>query len=109
MGQRYHHPNYRGWQQRNRQSRKRTNFAWEVITASAIVGAASFIAAPSIEHYWWYYQAPPAEIAARESSVYYAGCDQARAAGAAPIERGEPGYREGMDGDNDGTACESYP
>lgn len=45
---------------------------------------------------------------ATESSVYYSGCDAARAAGAAPIYRGQPGYREGMDGDNDGIACEPY-
>lgn len=35
------------------------------------------------------------------------GCDDARAAGTAPIYRGEPGYRSGMDGDDDGVACES--
>ena len=38
----------------------------------------------------------------------WAGCDQARAAGTAPIYDGEPGYREGMDGDGDGIACEPY-
>jgi Excalibur calcium-binding domain len=44
----------------------------------------------------------------REQSVYYAGCRDARAAGAAPLYRGDPGYRSGMDGDNDGIACEPY-
>ncbi|HEX2813610.1 MAG TPA: excalibur calcium-binding domain-containing protein [Sphingopyxis sp.] len=39
---------------------------------------------------------------------YWRGCDDARAAGTAPIYRGEPGYREGMDGDSDGIACEPY-
>lgn len=39
---------------------------------------------------------------------YWPGCDAARAAGTAPIYSGEPGYREGMDGDNDGIACEPY-
>lgn len=38
--------------------------------------------------------------------VYYANCTAARAAGAAPIYRGEPGYRSGLDRDNDGVACE---
>ncbi|WP_420098084.1 GmrSD restriction endonuclease domain-containing protein [Corynebacterium sp.] len=38
--------------------------------------------------------------------VYYANCAAARAAGAAPILRGQPGYRAQMDGDNDGVACE---
>lgn len=38
----------------------------------------------------------------------WSGCNQARAAGTAPIYRGEPGYREEMDGDGDGEACEPY-
>jgi endonuclease YncB( thermonuclease family) len=38
-------------------------------------------------------------------SVYYANCDAARAAGAAPLHRGEPGYRAALDGDHDGVAC----
>lgn len=40
--------------------------------------------------------------------AYYSGCDDARAAGAAPLYRGEPGYRPEMDGDSDGIACELY-
>jgi len=44
--------------------------------------------------------------AAREASIHYAGCDQPRATGVAPIYAGEPGYRSGMDGDGDGIACE---
>ncbi|WP_404370803.1 excalibur calcium-binding domain-containing protein [Sphingomonas sp. MMS24-J45] len=36
----------------------------------------------------------------------WGGCNAARAAGTAPIYRGEPGYRADMDGDNDGIACE---
>jgi hypothetical protein len=39
---------------------------------------------------------------------YWRGCDEARAAGTAPIYSGEPGYREKMDGDGDGIACEPY-
>ena len=33
-------------------------------------------------------------------------CAAARAAGAAPLHRGQPGWSDGMDGDGDGTACE---
>ncbi|MFB9392764.1 excalibur calcium-binding domain-containing protein [Streptomyces coeruleoprunus] len=40
-------------------------------------------------------------------SAYYANCSAARAAGAAPLHRGEPGYRSGLDRDNDGVACDS--
>jgi len=43
-----------------------------------------------------------------ENSVFYSGCDEARTAGAAPIHQGMPGYREGMDGDGDGIACEPH-
>ncbi len=42
------------------------------------------------------------------SGVYYSGCNAVRAAGAAPLHRGEPGYRPEMDGDNDGIACEPH-
>ena len=38
--------------------------------------------------------------------AYYANCTEARNAGAAPLRRGETGYRSGLDRDNDGIACE---
>ena len=41
-------------------------------------------------------------------AIYYPGCNAARAAGVAPIYRGQPGYREEMDGDGDGIACEPH-
>lgn len=44
------------------------------------------------------------EVAA--PSVYYARCADARAAGAAPIHEGEPGYAAHLDRDGDGVACE---
>lgn len=39
---------------------------------------------------------------------YWGGCNDAQAAGTAPIYRGEPGYRPEMDGDDDGIACEPH-
>lgn len=39
-------------------------------------------------------------------SVYYPNCTAARAAGAAPLYIGEPGYRSALDRDKDGVACE---
>ena len=48
----------------------------------------------------------PAQQAPAQSSVYYKNCDAVRAAGAAPLHRGEPGYRPGLDSDGDGVACE---
>jgi hypothetical protein len=45
-------------------------------------------------------------VRAVEQSVYYSGCTEVRAAGKDPLYAGQPGYREGMDGDGDGIACE---
>jgi hypothetical protein len=41
------------------------------------------------------------------TDVYYANCDAVRAAGAAPIHAGEPGYSRKLDRDGDGIACEN--
>lgn len=49
---------------------------------------------------------PPTAGSPRPTSVYYRNCAEARAAGAAPIYRGQPGYRPGLDRDGDGVACE---
>ncbi|MGZ4573213.1 MAG: excalibur calcium-binding domain-containing protein, partial [Blastococcus sp.] len=38
--------------------------------------------------------------------VVYANCAAARAAGVAPLHRGEPGYSSKLDRDGDGIACE---
>ncbi|WP_412541241.1 excalibur calcium-binding domain-containing protein [Longispora sp. K20-0274] len=40
------------------------------------------------------------------TAVYYANCDAVRAAGKAPLYRGQPGYRDALDRDKDGIACE---
>jgi len=39
-------------------------------------------------------------------STYYANCAAVRAAGAAPIRAGQPGYSRKLDRDGDGVACE---
>jgi hypothetical protein len=39
-------------------------------------------------------------------SAPYADCAAARAAGATPLHRGDPGWSDRMDGDGDGVACE---
>ncbi|MFD7018304.1 excalibur calcium-binding domain-containing protein [Streptomyces sp. NPDC059161] len=39
-------------------------------------------------------------------SVYYKNCAAARAAGVAPLHRGDPGYDSHLDRDGDGIACE---
>jgi outer membrane biosynthesis protein TonB len=42
-----------------------------------------------------------------DGDVYYENCAAVRAAGAAPIRRGDPGYRRGLDSDGDGQGCGS--
>jgi hypothetical protein len=42
----------------------------------------------------------------RNGSTYFANCSAARAAGAAPVRRGEPGYGRHLDRDGDGVGCE---
>ncbi|QIG55375.1 thermonuclease family protein [Altererythrobacter sp. BO-6] len=51
------------------------------------------------------------EVSPRQSqsgAAYYRNCAAARAAGAAPLRRGSPGYRPQLDADGDGIACEPY-
>lgn len=40
------------------------------------------------------------------TEAYYPNCSAARAAGAAPLMRGDPGYSRRLDRDGDGRACE---
>ena len=48
----------------------------------------------------------PAQPESDSGSVYYRNCKAARDAGAAPLYRGQPGYRPELDRDKDGIACE---
>lgn len=50
---------------------------------------------------------PTTTRAPTTQAVYYANCDAVRAAGAAPLHQGEPGYRKALDRDGDGTACDT--
>jgi hypothetical protein len=51
-------------------------------------------------------QAPDPNLTGGTPSVYYENCDAARAADAAPVYRGDPGYGTHLDRDGDGAACE---
>ena len=46
------------------------------------------------------------ESAPEPQKEFYANCKAAKAAGAAPLYRGDPGYSEDLDRDGDGIACE---
>lgn len=48
-----------------------------------------------------------ARVITTPSTVYYRTCADARAAGAAPLLRGSPGYRSALDKNGDGVACSS--
>lgn len=49
---------------------------------------------------------PRAQVAPQPTGVYFENCDDARARGAAPVLRGQAGYRAGLDRDSDGIGCE---
>ncbi|MDD0859994.1 excalibur calcium-binding domain-containing protein [Arthrobacter alpinus] len=51
-------------------------------------------------------QAPPIQPLVEAPAAHYANCDEAKAAGVAPILQGQPGYRAGLDRDKDGIACD---
>lgn len=52
---------------------------------------------------------PPPPVTRPPSNAVYANCTEAWNAGVAPLHRGEPGYRAGLDSDGDGVACEVRP
>jgi hypothetical protein len=50
----------------------------------------------------------PSPAASSPGCRVFRNCDEARAAGAAPVRRGDPGYGPHLDRDNDGVGCEPY-
>ncbi|WP_159498982.1 excalibur calcium-binding domain-containing protein [Microbacterium sp. 18062] len=50
--------------------------------------------------------AAPEAPAAPPAATYYENCTAARAAGAAPVRLGDPGYARHLDRDGDGVGCE---
>lgn len=51
-------------------------------------------------------QAEQQQAQQQQASTYYPNCTAAKAAGAAPLYRGQPGYSTKLDRDGDGVACE---
>lgn len=49
---------------------------------------------------------PAPKPKSESGSIFYKNCAAARAAGAAPVHRGEPGYASHLDRDGDGTGCD---
>ena len=51
-------------------------------------------------------QRTPGDATTARGGSVFRNCSQARAAGAAPVKRGDPGYGSHLDRDNDGIGCE---
>ncbi|MCW2848215.1 MAG: hypothetical protein JWR90_2189 [Marmoricola sp.] len=50
---------------------------------------------------------PTVAVPEGQGRVWFENCDAARAAGAAPVHRGDPGYDSHLDADGDGSGCDS--
>jgi hypothetical protein len=77
------------------------------ISIGIIVGAGAFIVADHIAPPRA--QSAPLAFASPAPTSSDADCDAARAAGAAPVYRGQRGYGAHLDRDSDGVGCEPYP
>jgi len=94
-------------------------YAWSAMTAPAPrahrAGKPGFMALPAspeerpeaLDKEWTELAGDrPAAPPSAAQAVVYSGCNEVRAAGKAPLNSGDPGYSEDMDGDSDGIACE---
>lgn len=86
----------------------RASFLRTVLILWGAVAAGTWFAMPQLSAFSRAVTTTAEQRAAVERSAYYRNCNAAWAAGAAPIYRGHPGYREELDGDSDGIACEPY-
>ena len=102
----------RGFQRASRRTRRDDLSTWlrkvaggaSLIVLGAGLGGSAFILLDSLQ---------PPERQARVGvfslrGPYYSSCRDAFQDGRANILRGEPGYREELDADGDGKACEPY-
>ena len=110
MGAEY--PNFRharrgAGRQTNPRAQRSGGFVKEALLAGTVMVLA-WNYGPQIGAAWTQASSSSKENLVRERSRYFSGCNAARAAGVAPIYRGQPGYRAEMDGDSDGIACEPF-
>jgi hypothetical protein len=73
---------------------------------AAVAPSTVTVTAPTVPPVTVTVTAAVATAPARPSPVRYADCDAVTRAGAAPLYRGETGYRAALDPDGDGIACE---
>jgi hypothetical protein len=87
-------------------------YRWGLSADAAEVDVLSDIALACGQHQWVVPQlaadapAPSTTVATTAAGEPFPNCSAARAAGAAPVHVGDPGYGEHLDGDGDGVACE---
>jgi hypothetical protein len=79
------------------------NGAAATASPPSAAGRAGFAPSPSPSR-----AVPAGAYAPAGNTPMFRNCDQARAAGAAPVRRGDPGYGPHLDRDNDGVGCEPY-
>jgi hypothetical protein len=84
------------------------NSVGELVLILSLIALAAWKVAPQLRSGSTLASTPRQQVMQVEESAYYPNCAAARSAGVAPISRGQPGYREGLDGDDDGVACEPY-
>lgn len=89
---------------RRHQSRLRTLFLPAAVFAG-VFGGALYTLTPDAAGR----ETLRARLLLRFTDHAYADCAEARANGHEDIDSWEPSYRERMDGDADGVACEPYP
>ena len=80
--------------------------AVSTVTATASVTSTATVTATVTAGQIAEFANPAAPTTTKAASAYYANCSDAKAAGVAPLHRNDPGYRSGLDRDNDGMACE---
>jgi hypothetical protein len=103
------HPrDYKGAKGPQRKRRHNARLGGQVFVFSALVAIAAWNYAPQATRAWKAAAMPWQTLERFEHSAYYPNCAAARAAGVAPIHRGQPGYRDELDADEDGVACEPY-
>jgi Excalibur calcium-binding domain len=99
------HRRYREMSRRYREGRRWRRRGWIALVAVMCVGSALLWAdrleLPFVR------SSPEVRVWTSAKSVGpFRYCSEARAAGVAPIRRGQPGYADHLDADGDGIACE---
>lgn len=84
----------------------RTTTARPIPTTQDVVPQTSAPAVPLVPQQTEDPVEPEADDVDPGGSAYYANCAAVRAAGAAPLHSGDPGYSRKLDRDGDGVACE---